>query len=220
MKSSRGRSGCGCLIMILVVFLVVVALMMHPLSLRILGDRLVYKDTIVTSDAVLVPYFPEDRNGELFMDAFREFWAGNGKLILVEEQRVFGLSLTDIVQRLAAERGIKEPVVRKVDVGADNAGNPQRLKEKVSALHLRKVIIVVPDYASRRFHAVFNDSEGPGKSLYLIRPVTMSYFASDKWWKNATSRTIAAKEAYLMISQFLGRFTGKNKKIGDLKEEQ
>jgi hypothetical protein len=220
MKSSTGRSGCGCLIMVLVVFLVIAALMMHPLSLRILGDRLVYKDAIVTSDAILVPYFPEDRNGELFMDAFREFWAGNGKLILVEEQRVFGLSLAELVQRLATERGIKEPVVRKVEVGADSAGNPQRLKEKVSALHLRKVIIVVPEYASRRFHAAFNDSEGPGKSLYLIRPVTVSYFAGDKWWKNATSRTIAAKEVYLMASHFLSRFTGGSKKTGDLTEQQ
>lgn len=105
MKSSSGRAGCGCLIVMLVVFLITAALMMHPFSLRLLADRLIYKDHVVTSDAILVPYFPEDKNGEIFMDAFREFWAGNGKLILVEEQRVFGLSLTELVQKLAKERG-------------------------------------------------------------------------------------------------------------------
>jgi hypothetical protein len=210
MKSSAGRAGCGCLIIILVVFLVSAALMMHPLSLRFLGDRLMYRDPIVTSDAILIPYFPEDKNGELFMDAFREFWAGNGKLILVEEQRVFGLSLTELVRKLAKERGIKEPVVRKVDVEAETAGDPARLKEKVSALRLKKVIVVVPDYASRRFHAAFDDS----KSLYLIRPVTMSYFTRDRWWRNAATRRIVANEVYGTLSLYLSRFTnskGKDK---------
>lgn len=208
MKSSPGKAGCGCLIMGLAVFLVAAALMMHPFSLRILGDRLVYRDTIVTSDAILIPYFPEDKNGELFMDAFREFWAGNGRVILVEEQRVFGLSLTELVRKLAHERGIKEPVVRKVDVEPDDSGNPVRLKAKVSTLHLKKVIVVVPDYASRRFHAAFDDSEGDGKSVYLIRPVTMSYFNRERWWRSAATRCIVAGEIYGTLSQYASRFTG------------
>lgn len=208
MKSSAGRAGCGCLIMVLVVFLVVAALMMHPFSLRLLADRLVYRDPIVTSDAILVPYFPEDKNGELFMDAFREFWAGNGKLILVEEQRVFGLSLTELARKLARERGIKEPVVRKVDVEVETAGDPLRLKEKVSALHLKKVIVIVPDYASRRFHAAFDASKDNEKSIYLIRPVAMSYFSRERWWRNAATRGIVAGEVYGTISLYLGRLTG------------
>lgn len=208
MKSSAGRAGCGCLIMVLVVFLVVAALMMHPFSLRLLADRLVYRDPIVTSDAILVPYFPEDKNGELFMDAFREFWAGNGKLILVEEQRVFGLSLTELARKLARERGIKEPVVRKVDVEVETAGDPLRLKEKVSALHLKKVIVIVPDYASRRFHAAFDASKDNEKSIYLIRPVAMSYFSGERWWRNAATRGIVAGEVYGTISLYLGRLTG------------
>lgn len=212
MKSSAGRAGCGCLIMVLAVFLVMAALMMHPFSLRILGDRLVYRDTIVASDAIVIPYFPEDKNGELYMDAFREFWAGNGKLILVEEQRVFGLSLTDLVQRLAKERGIKEPVVRKIDVEGEGAGDPVRLRKKVAALHLRKVIVVVPDYASRRFHAAFGDSKGDEKQLYLIKPVAMSYFTRDRWWKSAAGRSIATREVYGTASLYVGRVTsGKNK---------
>lgn len=211
MKSSAGRAGCGCLIMVLVVFLVTAALMMHPFSLRILGDRLVYRDAIVPSDAIVVPYFPEDKNGELFMDAFREFWAGNGKLILVEEQRVFGLSLTELVQRLATERGIKEPVVRKLDAGTESPGDPVRLRKKVSTLHLKKVIVVVPDYASRRFHAAFDDSRGDEKGLYLIKPVAMSYFARDRWWKNADARSIAAREVYGTFSCYMDRFTNKAK---------
>jgi hypothetical protein len=212
MKSPPGRAGCGCLIMILAVFLVAAAAMMHPFSLRVLGDRLVYRDPIVTSDAILIPYFPEDKNGELCMDAFREFWAGNGKVILVEEQRVFGLSLTELVRRLAHERGIKEPVVRKVEMDADAAGDPARLKAKVSAMGLKKVIVVVPDYASRRFHAAFDRSEGNGKSIYLIRPVTMSYFTRERWWRNAATRRIVASEIYGTISQYVSRFTsGKDK---------
>lgn len=213
MKSSAGRAGCGCLIIVLVVFLVAIALMMHPFSLRMLGDRLVYRDSMVTSDAILIPYFPEDKNGEIIMDAFREFWAGNGKVILVEEQRVFGLSLTELVRKLANERGIKEPVVRKVEVEADAAGDPARLKAKVSALRLKKVIVVVPDYASRRYHAAFDDSEGPGKSIYLIRPVTMSYFTRERWWRNAATRSIVAGEIYGTFSQYVSRFTsGKDKR--------
>lgn len=211
MKSSAGRAGCGCLIIVLVVFFVTAALMMHPFSLRILGGRLVYRDAIVPSDAIVVPYFPEDKNGELFMDAFREFWAGNGKLILVEEQRVFGLSLTELVQRLAAERGIKEPVVKKIEVGGESAGDPARLREKVSTLRLKKVIVVVPDYASRRFHAAFDDSKGDEKGLYLIKPVVMSYFTRDRWWKTAAARSIAVREVYGTFSYYIGRFTNKAK---------
>ena len=194
--------------MVLVIFLVTVAAFMHPFTLRLLADRLVYKDPIVTSDAILVPYFPEDRNGELFMDAFREFWAGNGKFILVEEQRVFGLSLTELVRRLAEERGIKEPVVRKVEVETDGPGDPVTLKKKVSALRLKKVIVVVPDYASRRFHAAF---EGPGegeKTIYLIRPVAMSYFTRERWWRTAATRRIATSEIYGTLALYVGRLTG------------
>lgn len=211
MRSPAGRAGCGCLIMVLVVFLVIAGLMMHPFALRLLGDRLVYKDPIVTSDAILAPYFPEDKNGELFMDAFREFWAGNGKFILVEEQRVFGLSLTELVRRLAAERGIKEPVVRKLDVDFATPGNPLHLKEKVSALRLNKVIVIVPDYASGRFHAAFDASKDNEKTIYLIRPVSMSYFSRERWWKNAATRGIVASEIYGTLSLYTNRFTGGKK---------
>jgi hypothetical protein len=208
MKSSTGRAGCGCLITVLVIFLVTAAAMIHPFSLRLMAGRLIYKDPIVTSDAILVPYFPEDKNGELFMDAFREFWAGNGKSIVVEEQRVFGLSLTELVRKLAKERGIKEPVITKIDIDAAAAGDPVRLKEKISGLRLKKVIVVVPDYASQRFHAAFNASKDEGKTLYLIRPVTMSYFAKDRWWKDPATRRIVASEAYGVLSFYVNKFIG------------
>jgi hypothetical protein len=211
MKSSAGRAGCGCLIIVLVVFLVIAALILHPFSLRILGDRLVYRDAIVPSDAIVVPYFPEDKNGELFMDAFREFWAGNGKLIFVEEQRVFGLSLAELVQRVAEERGIKQPVVRKIEVGAERPGDPARLREKVSTLPLKKVIVIVPDYASRRFHAAFDASKGDERQLYLIKPVAMSYFVRDRWWKSAAARSLAAREVYGTFSFYANKFTNKAK---------
>lgn len=211
MKPSAGRAGCGCLIMMLVVFLVIAALMMHPFSLRLLADRLIYKDAIVTSDAIVAPYFPEDKNGELFMDAFREFWAGNGKFILVEEQRVFGLSLTELVRSLAKERGIREPVIKKLDVGFEAPANPLRLREKVAALRLKKVIVVVPDYASRRFHTAFNLSKDE-KTIYLIRPVSMSYFSKERWWRNAATRGIVASEIYDTLSLHTGRLaSGKGK---------
>lgn len=207
MKAYTGRAGCGCLVIVLAVFLVIAGLSMHPFSLRLLGDRLIYRDPIVTSDAILVPCVPEDKNGELFMDAFREFWAGNGKFILIEEQRVFGLSLTELVQRLAKERGIKEPVVKKLDVGFETSGDPVRLKQKVSALQLKKVIVIVPDYASRRFRVAFDSPQDGEKTLYLIRPVSMSYFSRERWWKNGATRGILASEVYKTLSLYLGRFT-------------
>ena len=76
---NEGKAGCGCLIFILVISMVAVGILMHPFTLRLLGGQLRYEDKTVPSDAIFVPNFPEDRNGELYQEAFREYQAGNGR---------------------------------------------------------------------------------------------------------------------------------------------
>jgi hypothetical protein len=40
----------------------------------------------------------------------------------------------------------------------------------------------------------------------MIKPVTVSFVAMDKWWKESTSRLIVMKEFYNMGSYYLARF--------------
>ncbi|MCK7468493.1 MAG: hypothetical protein MZU91_10590, partial [Desulfosudis oleivorans] len=67
---------------VLIVIMVLTGALIHPISLEFIGNQFQYEDKIFTSDAIFVPRFPEDRNGELYVEAFRDYSAGNGKLIL------------------------------------------------------------------------------------------------------------------------------------------
>ena len=186
--------------------MVLVALLVHPFSLRVLTGLLVYQDKIVPSDALLVPRFFEDKNGEVYQEAFREFWAGNGKMIYVEDDQVLGMSVKEIVARMAKARGIKEDVVKGLESGSMDRALVPKLKERLAQLGVKKAVILVPEYASRRFHLLYGSEDGNDRVVFLVKPVTLSYFRRDKLWANDLARFAMQRELYGLGSFYFSRF--------------
>lgn len=210
----NGKAGCGCLLFVVVVCMVLAALLAHPFSLKILTGLLIYQDKMVPSDALLVPRFLEDKNGEVYQEAFREFWAGNGKVIYVEDDQVLGMSVREIVARMAKQRGIKEDVVKKIEFGAEDKASVLKLKEGLAQLGVKRAILLVPEYASERFHLLYGLGGTDEKMIFLVKPVTVSYFKSEKWWANEFSRAALQRELYAVGSFYFSRF-----KYGQKSEE-
>jgi hypothetical protein len=209
----KGVVGCGCLIVVLVVIMVLTGALMHPITLRFIGNQFHYEDKIFTSDAIFVPRFPEDRSGELYAESFRDYSAGNGKLILVEDDTILGTSIVELVNKMARTRNVKEEGIRKIAASGEGLIKAHRIKEQIERQGLRKVIIVVPGYASRRFHLMFGSSKTDGRTLYLIKPVPITFFKRDKWWKDSDSRGALANEIFAIGSYYLQKFKyGENEK--------
>jgi hypothetical protein len=197
-KPQKGKIGCGCLLCILVICMVLAGALVHPFSLRLVGDRFHYGDKIMPCDVIFVPRFAEDKNGEVYTEAFREYWAGNGKSIWVEDDRVFGFAMKDIVTRMAKERGIKENAIKAVELSGDDLAKATKVKETLAKHGVRKAVLIVPEYASRRFHGMYtSDGPKPGNGvLFLVKPVDVSYFKADKWWRNDVSRSMMMREIF------------------------
>jgi hypothetical protein len=204
--NKKGKVGCGCLLFVLVVCMVLAAMLVHPFSLKVLTGRLVYQDKIVPSEALFVPRFPEDKIGELYQEAFREFWAGNGKVIYVEDDQVLGVSVKEIVTKMAKQRGIKEDVIKKVEIGAEGEAETAKVKERFAQLGVKKVILVVPEYASRRYHLLYGSDGTHDKVLFFVKPVTMSYFKREKWWAMESARAAIQRELYALGTFYFSRF--------------
>jgi hypothetical protein len=200
----RGIAGCGCLVFLVIICIVGAGVLMHPFTLRLLGGQLSYSDTIVPGDIIFVPRFEEDKNGELYLDAFRDYWAGIGKSILIVDDKVLGVSVRDIVARMAKERGIREDAIRKVEAEGDGAGLAFAVKKGLAALGAKKVVLLVPEYASRRFHLLYGS--GSQNSMFLIKAVNVSYFKKDKWWRDGQSRHLMVAEVYAIVSLYVDRF--------------
>ena len=206
---SDGKAGCGCLLFVLICFLVALGLSVHPISLRLIGSQFRHEDKIFPSDAVFVPRFDEDKNGDLYIDAFREYWAGNGKIIYIEEEKMLGMSILEPIQRMARQRGIKDEAVKKIDVEGNEAEKTLKIKKTFAAMGLNKVIILVPEYASRRFHILFGDPAMGAKTVYLVKPVNLPSFKKDRWWKDGKSRLVLLKELSSTLSLAVDRFRGR-----------
>jgi len=202
----KGIAGCGCLIVVLIIIMVLTAVLIHPITLRFIGNQFYYEDKIFTSDAIFVPRFQEDRNGELYVESFRDFSVGNGKLILIEDDVILGTSIVELVSKMAKTRNIKEDGIRKIVASGEGLIKTQRIKEQIERQGLKKVIIIVPGYAARRFHLMYDSSKTDGKTIYLIKPVPVTFFNRDKWWKNSDSRGILADEILAIGSYYLQRF--------------
>ncbi len=211
-KGREGRAGCGCLLFIVIVCMVAAGLLIHPLTLKFIAGRFHYSDKIVPSDVIFVPRVEEDKNGEVYTEAFREYWAGNGKVIWVEDDRVFGYSMKDIVGRMAKDRGIKEDVVRKVELEGNDLAKAHKVRETFAKQGTRKVIVIVPDYTSRRFHLLYGSS-AQDPVLFLVKPVSVAYFKADGWWRGDTSRTALFHELYKIASVHVDRFKYGEKKM-------
>jgi hypothetical protein len=210
----KGKAGCGCLLFVVIVCMVLAALLVHPFSLRVLTGLLIYQDKIVPSDALLVPRFLEDKNGELYQEAFREFWAGNGRMIYVQDDQVLGMSVKEIVAKMAKQRGIKEDVVKKLDIGSEDKAAVSKLTEELEQVGVKKAILLVPEYASKRFHLLYGSEGANEKVIFLVKPVTVSYFKREKWWANEFSRGAMQRELYTLGSFYFSRF-----KYGQKSEE-
>lgn len=225
-KSEKGRAGCGCLLFVLVVCMVLAGALMHPFSLRLISSRFIYADKVVPCDAIFVPRFSEDTNGEVYAEAFREYWAGNGKVIWVENDRVLGLTMKDIVTKMAKARGIKEGAIRALDAEGDGTVVPDKVTEMLARHGLRKILIVVPEYASRRFHRLYDSGNGAstrsrGKDIvFLVKPTDVSYFKADKWWKSGVSRGLIEREIYEFASFYIKSFRSGKRTTGGEEERR
>lgn len=200
-----GKGGCGCLITILIVFLILLGLAIHPLSLRFIGRQFVYTDKIFASDVIFVPRFAEDKNGEVYDAAFREFSSGNGKFIWIEDEMIFETSLAEIIGKKARLKGIKDDAIRKIEISGHGQAKADKIKAAFAREGIRKAIIIVPEYASRRFRLLFGDSGNDGKTLFLVKSARVSFFTTDGWWKVAKSRVLLAEELSLIASSYFDR---------------
>lgn len=204
--NNKGKAGCGCLVFILVVCMVGAAIFMHPFTLKFIMNQFKYADKIFQSDVIFVPRFPEDKNGELYIEAFREFWSGNGKTIWVEDDKLLGMSISEMVLKMAQERNIKDGVIKKVEVSGEGKVKSEKIKEYIEKMGIKKVIVIVPEYASRRFHMIYGASKEDDKVLFLIKPVSVSYFNKDKWWKETLTRDLFLKELFSMGTYYSDKF--------------
>ena len=209
---NKGKSGCGCFLFILVVCMVLAGALMHPFTLKLIAKQMRYEDKIIPADIIFVHRFVEDKSGELYTDAFREYWAGNGKTIYVEEDKIFGVSIENLITKLAETKGIKENVVKAIDAEGEGAIKLNKMNEQFRTIGCKKVIVLVPEYASKRFRLLYDSLQGDGKILYMIKPVEMTYFKKDKWWKDTTSRLALFKEIYERGVYYWSTFTDKEKK--------
>ncbi len=204
-KGNEGRIGCGCLLFFLIAAMVAAGILIHPFTLKLIAARFHYADKIMPSDAIFVPRMEEDKNGEVYTEAFREYWAGNGKVIWVEDDRVFGYSMKDIVGRMAKDRGIKEDIVKKVELEGSDTAKAQTVRQTFAKQGIRKIIVIVPDYASRRFHLLYGSS-APDQLVFLVKPASVSYFKQDKWWRSDVSRSALLQEVYKIAVIYIDRF--------------
>lgn len=216
--NSRGLAGCGCLVIILVIIMVLTGALIHPITLRFIGNQFRYEDKIFTSDAIFVPRFQEDKNGELYVEAFREYSAGNGKAIFVEDDTILGTSIVELVHKMGKARNVKDEAIRKIATHGEGLLQAQKTKDLLEKQGLRKVIILVPEYASRRFHLMYGSSKADGKTLYLIKPVHIPYFKKDQWWKEHDSRAALTSEIFAIGSYYLQRFKYGEKENNDSKK--
>jgi hypothetical protein len=80
------------------------------------------------------------------------------------------------------------------------------MRDQMARQGFRKVIILVPEYASRRFHLMYGSSKADGRTIYLIKPVPVSFYKKDTWWKESDSRNVLVDESFAIASYYLQRF--------------
>jgi hypothetical protein len=176
--------------------MVFAAALIHPFSLRLIASHFRYEDKILPCDALFVPRFPEDRDGEVYDEAFREYWAGNGRSIWIEDDHLFSFTLKDIVSKMAKERGIKDNIVNALRLEGDDVRKAATVTQTLYKQGFKKVVLVVPEYASRRFHTLYTSVAGQSGDfvLFLVKPVDVTYFEAKRWWRNDVSRGVMLRE--------------------------
>ncbi|MHB8108545.1 MAG: SGNH/GDSL hydrolase family protein [Syntrophorhabdaceae bacterium] len=196
---NKGRAGCGCLLTTLIIIMIIAGLGFHPVTLKYTAKYFRYEDKIFPADALFVPVFPEDNTGEVYADAFREYFSGNTRMIYVETDRILGNDTGNMVLRMAKERGVKESAIKLIPAGNNAPVTTDTIKKTLKNAGARKIIILVPDYASRRYHAMYPSDNDPSGIVFMIKSLRVSYFRSDKWWRDELSRALLARESYNLL---------------------
>jgi hypothetical protein len=203
---NQGKMGCGCLIFLLILVMAAVGLFIHPLSLKFVANRFIYEDKIVPSDAIYVPLVAEDRKGELYLEAFREYGHGSGKVIWSEEEYLFGIPVSQFIAKMGKTKGLKDDALRWLQVDGEGLSRARKIREFFARSNVRQVIVIVPEYASRHFHLLYGEPVAGQNTVFLIRPVKVSYFKKDTWWKDAASRALLMREASSIGSYYFQSF--------------
>jgi hypothetical protein len=125
----------------------------------------------------------------------------------VEDDRLFGFGMKDMVGRMAKERGIKEGAVHALAVEGNDAAKAQRARAELLKQGIKKIVLVVPGYASKRYQLLYTPAKGEDSMLVLVKPVSVSYFKADKWWSDDLSRTLMGREFYRTGLFCIKRFT-------------
>ncbi|MCX7857406.1 MAG: hypothetical protein N2513_05430 [Deltaproteobacteria bacterium] len=204
MKKKSGKIGCGCLFFLLLFFLVFLGIFFHPISLKFLSKQLVYGDKIYFSDVAFVPRFVEDLDGELYIAAFEELRKGNVKALWIEDYYVLGISVTQILKKMAKDRGLKENLITGIKLDGKDYEKREALLDHFMKIGIKKVILFVPEYSSRRYKALYGNSRERAP-IFLINPVKMRIYNHERWWKENVSRELLFREYSALISIYLGK---------------
>lgn len=207
----KGRIGCGCLTL-LVIVLVAAAVSVHPLTLRFIGSRFEYADKISSAEVILVPFFTEDRQGELHTEAIREFLSGAGRKILVEDGPLFTTTVYRLFLQMAKERGVKERDTSAIETRGDLEERIAQMETFLNRKGIKSVLFLSPSYASLRLHLLLRDRE---EIKFFVKPCAVMYFRKDTWWKDPLSRSLLVKEMSAICSYYLRRFKYGKKKQGE-----
>lgn len=205
MRKEEGKVGCGCLFFLFLLFLVVFGILFHPKTLRFIGGQLIYRDKILFSDVLYVPRFSEDSDGELYLAAFEELKKGNGRWIWVEDYELLQTSVVNILRRLAKERGVKEDLIKGIRLNGKESEKWKKLIELCKKERIRRVVVFVPEYSSRRYHIMLTGRSN-GEVVFLINPVKLAFFNQERWWKESKSREAILKEYVEIISLYSEKF--------------
>lgn len=198
----EGKIGCGCLTTIFI-FVLLFVFFLHPFTLRFLGSRFEFSDKIEKAEAIFVPFFSEDRKGELYNYALREYVEGERKILYIEDDILLNTTICKLFLQLARERGVQKIKVECVKTEGDLEKRMEAVKKYFNHKGIKKVIVLSPSYASLRLHLLLKKSNG---TEFLIKPCSVDYFKKDKWWKDSLSRSLLLKEFSAISSYYLEKF--------------
>jgi hypothetical protein len=107
---------------------------------------------------------------------------------------------------MAKQRGVKEDIVKGMEIRLEEKASVPKVRERLARAGVRRAILIVPEYASERFHMLYSSGGQSDNILFLVKPVNVSYFKREKWWANEFSRAALQNELYGIGSFYFSRF--------------
>ena len=106
----------------------------------------------------------------------------------------------------------------QLTVEGDDAAKAQAARAALLKQGIKKIVLVVPGYASKRYQLLYGSAKADDSMLVLVKPVSVSYFKADKWWSDDLSRTLMGREFYRTGLFYIKRF--KHDEKGDSGKER